>query len=126
MMFPPVSGRKAVRLRNATSITGISEIYAFLISTWIGTQPSQRHHQHGQKTPDHGHHAPASWIKDFRNKLIALAEQIQVSRQMTELAKWEGSIRGKWPAEEYGQLVTAESDMISGLAQVSLPPRQWL
>lgn len=108
MMLPPTSGRKAVRLRNASIITGISEIYAFLISTWIGTQA---HHKKSRA-------APAAWGQDFRTKLIALADQIGTARQMTELAKWEGSIRGKWPVEEYEKLIQAESEMISGLAQV--------
>lgn len=110
-MMPPTSGRKAVRLRNASIITGISEIYAFLMSTWIGTQTYQK------KTRT----APATWSVDFRAKLLALADQIQSVKQMTELAKWEGSIRGKWPAEEYEKLVLAESEMISGLAQVRVP-----
>lgn len=108
MMLPPTSGREAVRLRNASAITRISEIYSFLISTWI-TQTHQK------KTPA----APATWIKDFRINLVALADQIQSAKQMTELAKWEGSIRGKWPIEEYRALVVAEMEMISGLAQVN-------
>ena len=108
MMLPPTSGREAVRLRNASAITRISEIYSFLISTWI-TQTHQKN------TPA----APATWIKDFRINLVALADQIQSAKQMTELAKWEGSIRGKWPIEEYRALVVAEMEMISGLAQVN-------
>jgi hypothetical protein len=111
MMLPPTSGRKAVRLRNASTITSISEIYGFLISTWIGTQTHQK------KTLA----APATWIKDFRMKLIALADQIQSAQQMTELAKWEGSIRGKWPIEEYRALIAAQNEMIGGLAQVYSP-----
>jgi hypothetical protein len=108
MMLPPTSSRKAVRLRNASAITGISEIYGFLISTWIGTQTHQK------KTLA----APATWMEDFRIKLIGLSDQIQTAKQMTELAKWEGNIRGKWPIEEYQALIEAELQMISGLAQV--------
>jgi hypothetical protein len=54
-------------------------------------------------------------------KLIALADQIQSAQQMTELAKWEGSIRGKWPIEEYRALIAAQNEMIGGLAQVYSP-----
>ncbi|KZP26783.1 hypothetical protein FIBSPDRAFT_731732 [Athelia psychrophila] len=108
MMLPPTSGRKAVRLRNAGVITNISEIYSFLIATWIGTQT------HRKKTSA----APPMWSQDFRVKLLALADQIQMLDQMTGLAKWEGSIRGKWPAEEYESLVQTESQMIGALAQV--------
>jgi len=108
MMLPPTSGRKAVRLRNASVITRISELYGFLISTWIGAQT------HRKKPLA----APAMWTKDFRIKLITLADQIQCTKQMTDLALWEGNIRGKWPAEEYRALIDAESEMITGLAQL--------
>jgi hypothetical protein len=109
MMLPPTSGRVAVRLRNASAITSLSEIYGFLISTWIGTQTRQK------KTL-----APATWMNDFRVKLVALADQIQAAQQMTELAVWEGSIRGKWPIEEYRALIEGEFEMIGSLAQVHL------
>ena len=109
MMLPPTSGRKAVRLRNAANITNISEIYAFLIATWIGTQT------HRKKSIG----APPHWGQEFRTKLLGLADQIQLVDQMTGLAKWEGSIRGKWPVEEYESLVQTESQMIGALAQVS-------
>lgn len=109
MMLPPTSGRKAVRLRNATTIMSISEAYSFLISTWIGKQKETRS-------------ASLTWLQEFREKLISLSDQAQSVKQMTELAKWEGSIRGKWPVEEYYQLVDAEYEMISGLAQVDVLP----
>jgi hypothetical protein len=108
MMLPPASSRKAVRFRNASAITNISQLYGFLISTWIGTQTYQK------KTLA----APATWMDDFRVKLIDLADQIHTARQMTELAKWEGNIRGKWPIEEYRALAEVEIQMLSGLAQV--------
>jgi Aromatic acid exporter family member 2 len=111
MMLPPTSSRKAVRLRNASAIISISEIYGFLISTWIGTQTHQK------KTLA----APATWLEDFRVKLIGLADQVQTVKQMTELAKWEGNIRGKWPIDEYQALIEAEMQMIGGLAQVLIP-----
>jgi len=108
MMLPPTSGRKAVRLRNASVITSLSESYGFLMSTWIGTQTHQKKR----------HAAPVTWIKEFRQRLIALSDQIQSAKQMTELAKWEGSIRGKWPVEEYHKLIETEFEMLSGLAQL--------
>jgi len=107
-MLPPKSGRKAVRLRNASVITGMSELYGFLISTWIGTQTHQK------KTLA----APTTWMKDFRSKIVSLADQVQSVQQMTEFAKWEGSIRGKWPIEEYRALIQAENDMFTALAQL--------
>lgn len=111
MMLPPTSGRKAVRLRNANIVTNISEIYAFLISTWIGTQTHRKKHSA----------APPTWAQEFRIKLVALADQVQLLDQMTGLAKWEGSIRGKWPIQEYQSLVESESNMLGALAQVRFP-----
>ena len=35
MFVPPKSARKAVRVRNATAISGLSNIYLALTSTWI-------------------------------------------------------------------------------------------
>lgn len=109
MMLPPTSSRKAVRLQNASSIRGMSEIYGFLISTWIGTQAR---HKKGKEAPE------ITWIKDFRVKLISVADQILATKQMTAMAKWEGSVRGKWPVEEYEKLTEVQGEMISGLAQV--------
>lgn len=113
MMLPPTSGRKAVRLRNADVITNISEIYGFLVSTWIGNQTHQKKHTS----------APPAWIQEFRVKLLALADQITSLKQMTTMATWEGSIRGKWPVEEYESLLQTESQMIGALAQVITFPR---
>ncbi|KAJ7513178.1 hypothetical protein B0H11DRAFT_2303465 [Mycena galericulata] len=103
MMFPPKSGRKAVRQRNAASIASLGETYAFLISTWI-TTPEDK--------------AAPTWTLDFQARLMALADEMHAIRDLTELAKWEGSIRGKWPAKEYARLVDVQVDMIGSLAQL--------
>lgn len=108
MMLPPTSGRKAVRHRNASSVVALSNIYGFLISIWINSSPQEK-----SQSP-----APPGWIREFRLKLIALAEQIHTVGELTELAKWEGSIRGAWPAEEYTRLIDVQTEMISSLAQV--------
>ncbi|KAJ7666376.1 hypothetical protein B0H17DRAFT_951077 [Mycena rosella] len=102
MMFPPKSGRKAVRQRNAASIASLGETYASLIATWIA------------KPGD----TPVSSARDFRTRLMALADEMHAIRDLTELAKWEGSIRGKWPAVEYARLVDVQVDMIASLAQL--------
>jgi hypothetical protein len=108
MMLPPTSGRKAVRFRNASSVVALSKIYGFLISTWISS--SSRHKVAAN--------APADWINDFRNQLITQAQEINTIRGLTNLAKWEGSIRGAWPSEEYMRLVEVQSEMVSSLAQL--------
>jgi hypothetical protein len=106
MMLPPKSGRKAVRQRNASSILALSNVYGFLISTWITNRVEEK-----------AAHTPAKWIREFRIRLITIGGDIQTIRELTELAKWEGSIRGAWPAEEYTRLVDVQSEMISALAQ---------
>jgi hypothetical protein len=105
MMLPPKSGRKAVPQRNAASIAALGENYAFLISTWISKQ-------------DADSAAPAPWMENFRTRLMELANEMRAIRMLTELAKWEGSIRGKWPAVEYARLIDIQVDMIGSLAQV--------
>jgi len=112
MMLPPTSGRKAVRIRNSASVSRLSGLFGFLISTWISTRSHEHHEQH------HEPHTAASWIDDFRTKLLAQAEQINGIRQLTQLARWEGSIRGAWPANEYVRLVDLQTDMITSLAHV--------
>ena len=111
MMFPPTSGRKAVRIGNAASISALSDSYGFLMSTWISNRIPEGD---GDQQP-----TPASWLPEFRNRLLAQAEKINILRGMTQLARWEGSIRGSWPVEEYTRLVDVQSDMISSLAHVS-------
>ncbi|KAJ7478392.1 hypothetical protein FB451DRAFT_1452874 [Mycena latifolia] len=107
MMFPPKSGRKAVRQRNAASIAALGECYAFLISTWIA------------KPEPLSTTAPAPWAADFRARLMGLADEMRAIRELTGLARWEGSIRGKWPAAEYARLVDVQGDMIGSLAQLA-------
>ncbi|EGN94526.1 hypothetical protein SERLA73DRAFT_188476 [Serpula lacrymans var. lacrymans S7.3] len=110
MMLPPTSGRKAVRLRNAAVISKISNMYAFLVSTWIETE-------HREK-PSRRAHASEAWLSEFRLRLKALAEQVQSVRQLTDMAKWEGNIRGAWPLKEYNELADAESEMLNAIAQL--------
>ena len=41
----------------------------------------------------------------------------------TMVAKWEGSIRGAWPGNEYLKLAGVQADMMSSLALVSAHTR---
>jgi hypothetical protein len=109
MMLPPTSGRKAVRIRNASIISSISRIYGFLISTWITPSTEEKKDIH----PD-----SPEWMREFRKRLIALADEITTLRGLTEVARWEGSVRGAWPVDEYIRLVDVETEMIAGLAQL--------
>jgi hypothetical protein len=58
------------------------------------------------------------WIKEFRANLVAVADDIRALRETTEIAKWEGSIRGKWPKEMYVKLLDVQSEMVGSLAQL--------
>ncbi|CAL1710858.1 unnamed protein product [Somion occarium] len=103
MMFPPKSGRKAVRLRNASSITSISYLYSMLISAWISEK---------EKPQQDG----VEWVPGFRDRMIAVAAKLQAVKGQTEIARWEGSIRGAWPYDEYVKLENVETEMIVSLA----------
>ncbi|TDL18689.1 hypothetical protein BD410DRAFT_900749 [Rickenella mellea] len=139
MMFPPTSGRKAVRLRNASVVTELGSLYAYLISAWISVEHSAPendkidkvtgHDTNGDDAKARGEHGEVEkrgkswppqrpkWAQEFRSRIIDLSLQVQTLRGQTALARWEGSVRGVWPKEEYDNLVQTESDMISALAQ---------
>ncbi|TFK50476.1 hypothetical protein OE88DRAFT_1736022 [Heliocybe sulcata] len=106
MMLPPKSGRKAVRLRNATTIRRLGNLYSLLISRWIESTNSAENASEG-------------WQAFFRADLVNIAEQLQALKGMTAIAKWEGSIRGKWPFEEYDRLVDVQIQMLGNLAQLA-------
>lgn len=143
MFIPPTSGRKAVRMRNALIITELSSLYAFLMSSWIEHSRDHAPTQHTSQPSDHvtskGSVLQASvqvngtstdttnansdaWGKEFRARLEGIAEQIQILREQTAIAKWEGNIRGAWPRKEYERLVDREWEMLVALAQVRQPP----
>ncbi|KAF7303825.1 hypothetical protein MIND_00612300 [Mycena indigotica] len=114
MMFPPVSGRKAVRTRNAGSIASLASLYSFVVSAWISLNRTE-----GEdcKTVQP---VKQAWVASFRKRLLAVAVELQTVRELTGLARWEGSIRGKWPAEQYEKLVNVQLDMLTILAQLGV------
>ncbi|KII87451.1 hypothetical protein PLICRDRAFT_163585 [Plicaturopsis crispa FD-325 SS-3] len=112
MLIPPKSGRKAVRVRNAYAVTGLSNLYSKLLAHWI----ADRKHERMDEGKDGL--APAKWLTDFRLQLVTQADQLTYIRQLTASAVWEGNIRGKWPVEEYTSLVNTEIQLVVGLAQL--------
>ncbi|THU86398.1 hypothetical protein K435DRAFT_822159 [Dendrothele bispora CBS 962.96] len=128
MMLPPTSGRKAVRLRNAAVISQLADIYSFLLSTWISTNSTSAkddpstssscsRSDEEELTPV-SNHPNTKWRAEFRRRLLNAADALSATRSLTGIARWEGSIRGKWPIEEYMRLLDVESEMISSLAQL--------
>ena len=103
MMLPPKSGRKAVRLRNANTITTLSHVYREITSAWIN---------------DH-EFSFADKVPQLRDRILGVSTQLQALRGQTMIAKFEGSFRGKWPVEEYSKLVDVQFDMLISLAMVS-------
>ncbi|KAF8504548.1 hypothetical protein F5888DRAFT_760893 [Russula emetica] len=106
MMCPPKSGRKAVRLRAATSIDELGHVYTMLMSAWIMRVESRK------DVPF------TSWVKPFRRRLIVVTAQLHAGKQQMMLATWEGSVRGRWPKEEYIKLTEVQEEMIAVLAQL--------
>ncbi|THH07358.1 hypothetical protein EW145_g3442 [Phellinidium pouzarii] len=129
MMFPPASGRKSVRLRNAALISELSGLYSTLMSVWISEEETQaigntKEHSDGDKeaaqiaTMSSGTTRTGGWPMQLRKKVLSLAEQMQIVRGQTGMAKFEGSIRGVWPGEEYNLLLDNEADMLAAFAQL--------
>ena len=111
MMLPPKSGRKAVRLRNASLLTSLSSLYSDIISTWISSEGTTNI-QKPQSAND--------WVAGVREKIVSLAAQLQALKQQTTLAQWEGSIRGSWPFDEYMRLAEEQQRILGNLSLVSL------
>jgi len=107
MMFPPKSGRKAVRLRAAASIDELGHAYTMLMSAWI-VDDSRK------DVP----YSSTKWVKPFRQRLVAVTSPLHASKQQMMLASWEGNIRGRWPKDEYFKLTEVQEEMIAVLSQV--------
>lgn len=114
MMLPPKSGRKAVRLRNATTIISLSRLYSRLLSAWINDQLPGPDETEKAGIPS----ATTEIITEIREQLVAVWIQLQATKTQTAIAKWEGGVRGAWPMNEYMNLVDTQIEMISHLASV--------
>ncbi|KAI0055431.1 hypothetical protein BV25DRAFT_1833168 [Artomyces pyxidatus] len=109
MILPAKSGRKTIRLHTARTITGLSTVYSSLMSAWISDDDGVD----GEKGPSE---ASLAWVDSFRNKMLAVALQIQTVKEDAILAKWEGSIRGHWPYEDYNRMLCLQEEMIAVLS----------
>jgi hypothetical protein len=108
MMTPPTSARKAVRRKNAASIRMLSGVYASLISRWLslaGPGPQET------KSND-------ELAEELRERVLEIAGVVAATKDLTDLARWEGGIRGHWPHEQYTRLSDVQAMMIRNLAQV--------
>ncbi|KAI0266395.1 hypothetical protein BC834DRAFT_969434 [Gloeopeniophorella convolvens] len=110
MMLPAKSARKAVRLNSAKTITGLSHVYGTLMSAWIAESVSSK---------ELGPPALPPWATSFRSSLIAIALQLRDLKEMAQWARWEGSIRGHWPYEEYNRLTEVQQEMVAVFSQLS-------
>lgn len=138
MFFPPTSGRKAVRLQNAAVIDELSGIYSTLMSVWIEEKETEKGSDDMQDEqpeanvpdgeagvenrsvhPSVASSARAGWAFPLRKRLLAIVEQLNSIKIQTAMARFEGNIRGAWPAEEYGKLLEQEGDMLAALGQVN-------
>lgn len=131
MLIPPTSGRKAVRLQHAAFIAELSSLYSLLMSTWIHNGPGRRDSESAdgrdgnntEKASTMNSVSPGfqtKWTKSFREQALQLFEQLEAMQVSTAMAKFEGSIRGAWPADEYQKLIQHEHDMLAAFGQVRL------
>ncbi|GJJ13910.1 hypothetical protein Clacol_008167 [Clathrus columnatus] len=114
LFIPPKSARTAVRYANASIIFELSRLYGLLISEWI---IAEEHEQHHEKMSDESQYG--KWPAKFRRDFTKVGAKIQLLKLRTNVARWEGSFRGRWPAKEYKRLNTVESEMLSYLAQLA-------
>ena len=109
MLLPAKSARKAVRLGCSKSLTSLSNIYTFLMSAWITNTPSEKELKRA---------GPPGWANSFRDDLLEVAIQLRDLKEMAGWARWEGSVRGHWPYEEYNRLTDIQQEMVAVFAHV--------
>ena len=112
MFIPPKSARKAVRVRNAAVINGLSNTYLSLMSSWVGDKRLTL----GRGKIDE----ESESIDHVRGQLLAIATQLLPLKTLTESARWESNVLGKWPYEDYKIMLEIEQDMLAILVQVCL------
>jgi hypothetical protein len=110
MLLPAKSARKAVRLGCSKSLTSLSNIYTFLMSAWITNTPSEKE----LKRAD-----PPGWANSFRDNLLEATIQLRDLKEMAGWARWEGSVRGHWPYEEYNRLIDIQQEMVAVFAHLA-------
>lgn len=112
MILPPTSARKSVRLRCASIMSSLSHLYSHLMAAWIDeVVPTED----GKEGMPRG----TEWVQDFREKIIAVAQQLQTLKMQAAIARFEGNIRGAWPSKEYNKLVEVETEMTANLAMLA-------
>jgi hypothetical protein len=88
----------------------LSSLYSDIVSIWISSEG---------KTNSDRPQATGEWVAGIRAKIVTIALELQALRQQTALAKWEGSIRGAWPFDEYMRLADEETRIMTSLSLVS-------
>lgn len=107
MFVPPKSARKAVRVRNAAVMNGISNVYLSLTSAWVGSNT--------HPAPDKFDSAS---IILWQGEIVAIAQQLLAVDNLSESALWEGRIFGQWHYEEYKVMREIERDMLALMVMV--------
>ncbi|KAL5521007.1 hypothetical protein ACEPAG_8929 [Sanghuangporus baumii] len=147
MAVPPVSGRKVVRLHNASIINELGKLYQLLMATWINEEETQltrikgrfaststifltltqTHTDDEEKVTKLSRYPPVrsraqyvpQWFAQFRKRVIPLANQLRGLHVATDSAQWEGSIRGAWPVQEYQKLMSIQGEILAALTQLA-------
>jgi hypothetical protein len=60
------------------------------------------------------------WGQAFREDLISITDDLRALKQVTNMAKWEGSMRGRWPVELYTRLVEVQEEIVGGLSGLAV------
>lgn len=134
-MLPPQSLRHDVRRSNASNIRAIARLYSMLLSTWLSDMETDVNEEDSSSSSSSSDDDSADgdsvnkplpyakWRPIFHHRMMEVATRVQQLSIQTETAKWEGSIRGKWPHKKYERLVEIQAAMLNNLAQVNpFPP----
>lgn len=117
MMFPsPQSARLLVRRTHATCVDEVSRLYVEVIGAWLAEERIER-----SGNPDNEDEPFSETAQNiFKAQLLALMVKLRGIRTYISQAGFEVSLRGDWPAEEYGALLTSQLATLEALAQLGV------
>ncbi|CAE6413891.1 unnamed protein product [Rhizoctonia solani] len=117
MLLSPQSGRKALRLGAASTVSQISQLYGLLVSSWLTVEEET---QEGEANEKEATAFPyEKWLPSFRAKLMSVSGALTAQQMQMTTIKWERNIRGSWPVENYEKLLEIQGGMVSDLIQLA-------
>ncbi|GAA6063210.1 hypothetical protein JCM10212_006843 [Sporobolomyces blumeae] len=111
MLFPAQSSRVYVRKTHATTIQALGRVYTGILSAWVRDSATT-----GDDKDVEAFSKPAQ--NAARAKLLALRVKLNASKIAIIQSKYEVSLRGDWPQDEYFELFRIQMHLLQALSQV--------